>query len=107
MNVYFFVLGSNIARWRAARSIGKALADGWSEPALHHAGLSTPRTVAASQSRPSRPNIELWLLTRVSQIRSPPQYGDGCAASSAAACPGPRLSGISVSRTGALNTVAV
>src|SRR5262245_35341112 len=107
MNVYFFVLGSNIARWRAARSIGKALADGWSEPALHHAGLSGARTVAASQRRPSRPNIELWLLTRVSQMRSPPQYGDGCSASRPAAWPGPRLSGISGALTGALKGVAV
>ena len=31
------------------------------------------RAEAASHTRPSRPIIELWLLTRVSQIRSLPQ----------------------------------
>ena len=59
MNVYFIVLGSSIATWRGDLSSGKTLADGWSEPFLQKAGLSMPRTVAASQIRPFLSNIEL------------------------------------------------
>ena len=67
------VLGSSIATWRGDRSSGNTLADGWSEPFLQKAGLSMPRTVAASQSLPFLSNMELWLLARVSQIFSSPQ----------------------------------
>ena len=73
MNVYFFVFGSSIVTWRVARSIGNACADGCVEPCLQNAGFSFARIEAASHSRPSRPNIELWLLAWVSQIRSVPQ----------------------------------
>ena len=70
-------------------------------------GCPVARTVAASHTRPSRSSIELWLLARVSQIASSPQYGDAASDLSAAACPGPRLSGICGSRTGILNVVAL
>src|SRR5882757_1216356 len=102
MKEYFIVLGSSIATWRADFSSGNALADGWSEPFLHHAGLSMPRTVAASQTRPFLSNIELWLLARVSQSFCSPQYADGCRGCTLPACPGPSDSGISVSATGIL-----
>ena len=59
--------------WRTARSIGNATAEGCVEPCLQKAGFSAARIDAASHSFPSRPYIELWLLTRVSQIRSVPQ----------------------------------
>ena len=54
-------------------SSGNSLADGWSEPFLQKSGLSGARTAAASQTRPFWSNIELWLLTLVSQIFSSPQ----------------------------------
>ena len=52
MKEYFIVFGSSIATWRGERSSGNTLADGWSEPFLQKAGLSMPRTVAASHTRP-------------------------------------------------------
>ncbi len=73
MKLYFMVLGSSIATWRVDFSSGNSLADGWSEPRLQNAGLSMPRTVAASQSRPLLSNMELWLFARVSQSFSAPQ----------------------------------
>src|SRR5258706_11310952 len=98
------VFGSSIATWRVERSSGKTLADGCSEPFLQTAGLSMPRTVAVSQSRPCLSNIELWLLAFVSQVFSSPQYAEGCNGFTLAACPGPSDSGISGSRTGIRNT---
>ena len=59
--------------WRTFFSIGKAFADGCSEPFLQKSGLSGPRIAAASHTRPLPSNIELWLLTRLSQIFSSPQ----------------------------------
>src|SRR5687768_1449225 len=71
---YFIVFGSSTATWRFVRSVGKSFADGWSEPFLQKSGLFFgSRTVAASHTRPSRPNIALWLLALVSQIFSSPQ----------------------------------
>ena len=45
--------------WRAERSSGNALAEGWSDPFLQKAGLSSPRTAAVSHSRPFSSNIAL------------------------------------------------
>ena len=67
MNWYSLVFRSSTAAWRGLLSIGNTLAYWLSEPFLHQAGLSMPRTVAASQTRPSLPNMALWLLARVSQ----------------------------------------
>ena len=39
MKLYFIVLGSSIDTWRAERSSGNTLAEGWSEPFLQKAGL--------------------------------------------------------------------
>ena len=50
MKLYFMVLGSSIATCRGDFRAGTTLADGWSEPFLQKAGLSMPRTVAASQT---------------------------------------------------------
>ena len=86
---------------------GRASPTDATNPSRQNAGFSGPRTAAASQTRPSRSSIELWLLARVSQIASSPQYGDAASGLSAAACPGPRLSGICGSRTGILNVVAL
>ena len=44
---------------------------------MQKAGFFGPRTAAASHTRPFWSNIELWLLTLVSQSFSSPQYGDG------------------------------
>ena len=73
MKLYFIVLGSSIATWRADFCSGNILAEGWSEPCLQNAGLSMPRTVAESQSRPFSSNMELWLFARVSQSFCSPQ----------------------------------
>src|SRR5258708_25108957 len=87
--------------------MGNTFADGRSEPGRQYAGFSRPRVDAASQTRPFASTIELWLLTRVSQICSSPQYADGAMAVSAAACPGPRLNGMLGSSTVARNIVDV
>ena len=73
MKLYFWVLGSSIATWRGERSIGNTLADGCSEPFLHQAGLSMPRTVAASHTRPFSSNMALCWLALVSHSTSSPQ----------------------------------
>src|SRR5215469_13000969 len=91
-----------MATWRVDFSSGKTLAYGLSEPFLHQAGLSWPRTVAASHSRPFSSNIELWLFARVSQSFLLPQYADGSSGFTAPAWPGPSDSGISGSATGSL-----
>src|SRR5262245_27528282 len=102
MKSYFIVFGSSIATWRGLFSIGKTLAYGLSEPFLHQAGLSMPRTVAAIQMRPCLSNIALWLLARVSHNTSSPQYGDSAVGFTVPACPGPSDTGISGTRTGIL-----
>src|SRR5688572_15639413 len=99
------VLGSSIATWRPERSSGNTFADGWSEPFLQNAGLAGPRTAAASHRRPRLSSIELWLLARVSQIASSPQYAEACIGLSAAAWPGPSESGMAGSCTGSLKNV--
>ena len=71
--VYFMVFGSRIARCRLVRSSGNSFADGWLEPFLQKSGLFGPRTAAASQRRPLRSNIELWLLALESHSFSSPQ----------------------------------
>src|SRR5205814_3551670 len=105
--VYFIVFGSSTASCRDDCSSGKTLADGCSEPFLQNAGLSRPRTLAASHTRPCPSNIELWLLARVSQSFSSPQYAEGCIGFTLAAWPGPSDSGISASATGILNVVTL
>src|SRR4029077_14247016 len=92
--VYLPAFGSHTAACRSDSLIGNAFAEGWSEPGRQYAGFSRARVEAASQTRPLPSTIELWLLTRVSQIASSPQYAEGCIAVRAAACPGPRLNGI-------------
>src|SRR5262245_6238573 len=105
--VYLPDFGSHTAACRSDSLIGKAFADGRSEPGRQYAGFSRPRVDAASHTRPFASTIELWLLTRVSQICSSPQYADGAIAFRPAACPGPRLSGICGSSTVAWNVVIV
>jgi hypothetical protein len=73
MKLYLIVLGSSIDTWRPERSSGNALAEGWSDPFLQKAGLSTPRTAAANHTRPFWSNMPLWLLARWLQIFSSPQ----------------------------------
>src|SRR4030095_17239025 len=95
MNVYFMVLGSSIERCRLLRSVGKALAEGCSEPFLQKAGLFGPRIVAANHTRPLRSNMPLWLFALLVQTCSLPQEGDGCIGFSSIE------TGVSASRTGA------
>src|SRR4029078_738563 len=102
MNSYFIVFGSSNATCRGLLSGGKAFAYGFSEPFLPQAGLSMPRTVAASQMRPCLSNMELWLLARVSHNTAPPQYGESALGFTAAAGLAPSDTGISGSRTGIL-----
>src|SRR6202030_2203517 len=105
--VYFIVFGSSIANCRWLASSGNSFADGRSDPLPQKSGSLTPRTAAASHSRPLPSIIELWLLMWVSQICSLPQYGDGARGFSAAAWPGPSENGMSASRTGAWNLVTL
>ena len=65
--MYCPVLGSSIVRERFARSNGKTLAEGCSEPFLQKAGLLGPRNLAANQTRPFRSNMPLWLFALLSQ----------------------------------------
>src|SRR6266568_3828380 len=101
------VLGSSIATWRGERSSGKILAEGWSEPFLQKAGLSMPRTVAAIHSQPFLSNMALWLLARVSQSVSSPQWAEACSGLMLAAWPGPSDSGMLGSCTGILKNVTL
>src|SRR6476619_3936939 len=73
----FFVFGSYIAACRTASFIGNRFADGWLEPALHHAGVAGGRIRAVIQSRPWPSNIELCTSLRLVQMFSLPQYGEG------------------------------
>src|SRR5688572_7706445 len=57
--------------------------------------------------RPLLSNIALWLLARVSQSFSSPQYAEGPIGFTVAACPGPRDSGMPGSATGILNVVTL
>src|SRR6185436_2117848 len=107
MKVYFMVVGSSIATWRDDCCNGNAFADGCVEPCLQNAGLSRSRTVAASHTRPLESNIELWLLARVSQSFSSPQYAEGASGRTLAACPGPSASGMPGSATGILKVVTL
>src|SRR6516225_5377977 len=102
MKLYFIVLGSSIATWRADFSSGNALAEGWSEPFLQNAGSSMPRTVADNQSRPFSSNMALWLFARVSQSFFSPQEAYGSSGCTLPAWPAPNASGISGSATGIL-----
>src|SRR5512138_84157 len=72
----FFVFGSYIAACRTASFIGKRLADGWLDPALHQAGVAGGRMRAVIHSRPWPSNIALCTSLRLVQIASSPQYGD-------------------------------
>src|SRR5262245_52313323 len=73
----FFVFGSYIAAWRTASFIGNRFADGWLEPALHHAGVAGGRMRAVIHRRPCPSNIELCTSLRLVQMFSLAQYGDG------------------------------
>src|SRR5580700_8479634 len=73
IRVNFWVFGSYIANWRVDFSTGNALAEGWSEPFLQKAGLSSPRIRAVNHTRPSLSNIGLCTLAWLSQILSSPQ----------------------------------
>src|SRR4029434_11336206 len=77
MSNSFFVFGSYIAACRTASFIGNRFADGWLEPALHHAGVAGGRIRAVIQRRPCPSNIALWTSLRLVEIASSPQYGDG------------------------------
>src|SRR5262245_59612373 len=101
MKAYFMVFGSSTEMWRLVRSSGNTFADGCSEPFLQKSGLSGLRTVAANHTRPSRPNMPLWLLALESQIFWSPQYGEGCVRCFAGA------SGVSTSRTGIRNMLTL
>src|ERR1700730_14307125 len=90
----FLVFGSYIASWRVDFSTGKNLAEGWSEPCLQKAGLSSPRMRAVNQTRPSLSNIGLCTLAWLFQIFSSPQYGEGRSTGRLAAL------GVFASRTG-------
>src|SRR5512134_1991396 len=68
MSVHLPVAGSYIERWRPARLIGNALADGWLEPFLQKSGLFGWRTRAVNQTRPRSSIIGLWMLALLSQI---------------------------------------
>ena len=57
--VYFIVFGSSIAIWRWLSESGNSLAEIRSEFFPQKSGFLTPRTAAASQSRPFPSNIEL------------------------------------------------
>src|SRR5262245_10039532 len=109
MKVYFIVFGSSIAACRPFLSSGNAFAEGCSDPFLQKSGLSGPRTFAASHSRPSLSNIELWLSARESQIVSSPQYGDGAFGfGMALRCSGgPSVGAMVGSRTGSLKNVTL
>src|SRR5437764_14052128 len=107
MNEYFMVLGSSMATCRGDLSSGNTLAEGWSEPFLQKAGLSMPRTVAAIHTRPFLSNMALWLLARVSQVFSSPQYAEACSGLMLAAWPGPSDSGMFGSSTGILKNVTL
>src|SRR4029078_1963905 len=102
MNLYSLVLGSNTATWRGLFSIGKTLAYWFSEPFLHQAGLSMPRTVSAIQTRPLPSNMALWLLALVSHRTSSPQSADGAVGLIAAAWAGRGETGMPASATGIL-----
>src|SRR5262245_33994935 len=87
----------------------KCLCRGMIRSFFAEVGLSGPRTLAASHTRPSLSNIELWLLARESQIVSSPQYGDG-AFGFGMALPwsgGPSDGAMLVSRTGSLKNVTL
>ncbi len=109
MKLYFIVLGSSIDTCRPERSSGNALADGRSEPFLHQAGFSIPRTAAANHTRPLPSNMPLWLLARWLQICSSPQYAEApIGLSVALGCSGgPNISGMLGSATGILKKVTV
>src|SRR5438067_3321787 len=72
-----FVFGSYIAACRTASLIGKRFADGWLEPALHHAGFCGGRMRAVIQRRPCPSNIALCTSLRLVQSSSSPKYADG------------------------------
>src|SRR5439155_10383206 len=51
----------------------KNLADGWAEPFLQKAGLSSPRMRAVNQTRPSLASTGLFTLAGLFQVFSSPQ----------------------------------
>src|SRR4029077_8465998 len=77
--VVCLVLGSYISRPRWPWLVGKSLADAWSNPARHQAGVSGFRMRAAAQTRPCLSIEKLCTVVLLFQIASSPQYGDGAA----------------------------
>src|ERR1043165_9664535 len=73
----FLGFGSYSAAWRTASVIGNRFADGWLDPARHHAGVAGGRMRAVIHRRPWPSNIELCTSVRLVQMFSLPQYGDG------------------------------
>ena len=73
MNVYFFVFGSSIASVPVGLLHREQLGGRMIRALLTEARDFRASTAAASQTRPWRSNIALWLLTWVSQIVSSPQ----------------------------------
>ncbi len=71
--MYLPVFGSYIVTRRLVLLSGNSTAEGCVEPFLQNAGLSGTWPVAASQTRPFRSIIELWLLALLSQMFSSPQ----------------------------------
>ena len=103
MKLYFIVLGSSIATWRGDFSSGNTLADGWSEPFLQKAGLSMPRTVAASQTRPFLSNMRVVVVgLAVPELLLAPIGRGRSGLTAAAAWPRSERSGMFGSATGIL-----
>src|ERR1700726_4307286 len=98
MSVNCLFLGSNIANWRPLRFTGNNFADNKLDPSLQYAGFSGGRITDVSHTRPFSSNIGLWILVRLSQIASSPQYGEGFSGGG-----GPSVFGL---RTGAFTKLA-
>ena len=104
-NVAFIVLGSRTVRDRDIRSNGDSFAEGWSEPLLQKLVVGSAhrrRELRDRSGRTCRCGCWPWypdlLLAPI---------GEGASTLSPAACPGPSASGVSGSRTGAMNCVTV
>src|SRR5215813_13392898 len=92
--------GSTMVTPRFARSIGKSLADGWSDPFLQKSGLLLGcRLLAANQTRAFSSSIRLCGMVWEFHSFSSPQYAEGASG-------GPAV-GVLGSRTGSWTVVAV
>src|SRR5712691_11310664 len=77
MRVNCLLLGSYMASCRPLLFSGNSFADGWLDPGLQNAGLSSGRTTDVNHTRPFSSNIGLCMLAWLSQIDSSAQYGEG------------------------------